>query len=143
MNARRTGGVCFKVNSVAFAARRCLIRERVLPDYIGFVFARVAGDGGTRTAAVSMRTRPADPGGRVFWTNGRAGGAAAGQRVRFDVVQLHGHEDENYLAALRRLNDKPVIQAFGSSRQRSWRLLFFPLRTCSCWTTRGRNGRSI
>ena len=29
-----------------------------------------------------------------------------------DLVQLHGHEDEQYIARLRALTDKPVIQAF-------------------------------
>lgn len=29
-----------------------------------------------------------------------------------DLAQLHGNEDEDYLAALRALTDKPIIQAF-------------------------------
>ena len=29
-----------------------------------------------------------------------------------DIAQLHGHEDEAYLAGLRKLTDKPLIQAF-------------------------------
>lgn len=28
------------------------------------------------------------------------------------IAQLHGHEDETYLSALRRLTDKPIWQAF-------------------------------
>ena len=29
-----------------------------------------------------------------------------------DIAQLHGHEDEAYLAGLRQLTDKPLIKAF-------------------------------
>ena len=29
-----------------------------------------------------------------------------------DIAQLHGHEDEEYIASLRKLTDKPLIQAF-------------------------------
>lgn len=84
------------------------------PDYIGFVFAPKSRRAVTAEMARALREQL------------RAGiipvGVFVNQPVELvaqllndgviDWAQLHGQEDETYLAALRRLTAKPVLQAF-------------------------------
>lgn len=84
------------------------------PDYIGFVFAPKS----------KRYVTPAQ--GKALKANLAVAIKAVGVFVNaplellelllktdvIDIVQLHGQEDEAYIAALRRLTDKPVVQAF-------------------------------
>jgi Phosphoribosylanthranilate isomerase len=44
--------------------------------------------------------------------NRRKVGGGCWRKGVIDIAQLHGHEDEAYLARLRKLTDKPLIKAF-------------------------------
>ena len=84
------------------------------PEYIGFVFfrgskryvtpeeARVLRDGlaqGIKAVGVFVDEKP-ETVARLL------------EEGIIDIAQLHGHEDETYLAGLRQLTGKPLIQAF-------------------------------
>ncbi|MBP3694733.1 MAG: phosphoribosylanthranilate isomerase [Thermoguttaceae bacterium] len=84
------------------------------PDFAGFVFVPASRrhvsaeqaeilrqnlDAGIRTVGVFADEKPE----RV---------AELLQSGSIDAVQLHGSEDENYLASLRKMADCPIIQAF-------------------------------
>ena len=86
----------------------------LLPDYIGFVFARkskryispeVAGS--LRAGLVSGITAVG-----VFVNEAPEAVAALLNGGIIDMAQLHGGEDEAYIQSLRRLTDKPLIKAF-------------------------------
>lgn len=88
--------------------------NRSRPDYAGFVFARKK----RRLDKEQARALRAllDPGivpVGVFVNEDPALIAAYFCEGIFDMVQLHGQEDEAYLARLRKLVSCPVIQAFG------------------------------
>lgn len=88
--------------------------NRALPDFIGFVFAK-SPRRVTHAQAASLKTalNPAVRAVGVFvnekpQTISRlyAGGV-------IDLVQLHGEEDEAYIAALKAMISAPVIKAIG------------------------------
>ena len=87
------------------AANRCR------PDYVGFILSK----GFRRSVEPEEAGRLSemlDPGIRtvgVFVNEPVEAVAAAGFP---DLIQLHGQEDNDYLARLREVTDKPVIQAF-------------------------------
>ena len=82
------------------------------PDYIGFVFA----DSRRRvTDAQAARLRAQLAAGiqavGVFVRDDPAHIAALANGGTIDLIQLHGGEDAEYIAALRRLTDKPIVYA--------------------------------
>lgn len=84
------------------------------PDYIGFVFAEKSRRAVSRETAARLR--------EMLHGEIRAVGVfvnAQPETIAFlleegiiDLAQLHGQEDAEYIARLRDLTDKPVIQAF-------------------------------
>lgn len=84
------------------------------PEYIGFVFYAGSKRYITPEEAGELRKR-LDPGIRAVGVFVDAAPEEAARLLEggvIDLAQLHGHEDERYLAALRRLTGKPLIQAF-------------------------------
>lgn len=83
------------------------------PDYIGFVFAKKS------RRCVSPERAKALRGGLasgisavgVFVNEAPEAVAALLNDGIIDIAQLHGGEDADYIEALRRLTDKPLIQA--------------------------------
>lgn len=84
------------------------------PDYIGFVFAEKSPRYVSPEKAVLLRQllRPEILAVGVFVDTSPETVARLLNTGVIDLAQLHGHEDESYLRALRRLSDKPLIQAF-------------------------------
>lgn len=88
--------------------------NKLLPDYIGFVFAPKSKRYASPEVAAELKVR-LDP--RI-----RAVGVFVNEDVDqvaklladgiIDVAQLHGKEDEGYIARLREKIRKPVIKAF-------------------------------
>ena len=84
------------------------------PEYIGFVFFAGSKRYVTPETAAELRKAllpdiravgvcvDAPPEDAARWLNSGM----------IDIAQLHGHEDEAYIARLRQLTDKPLIQAF-------------------------------
>lgn len=88
--------------------------NRVHPDYIGFVFAGKSKHYVTPEQAAKLR-KLLHPGIRavgVFVDEPPEAVAELLQTGVIDLAQLHGSEDEVYITKLRKLTDKPVIQAF-------------------------------
>lgn len=84
------------------------------PDYIGFVFFPGSKRYVTPEEARNLKAGLA-PGIRavgVFVDEEPETVARLLEEGIIDIAQLHGHEDEAYLAVLRKLTDKPLIQAF-------------------------------
>jgi phosphoribosylanthranilate isomerase len=86
--------------------------NRCLPDYIGFVFApsrrQISPDAAAELkAALDPRIQAAG----VFVNQEIALIASLCRRGIIDLIQLHGDEDEAYVAALRAAVTAPVIQA--------------------------------
>lgn len=84
------------------------------PEYIGFVFfpgsRRYVSPDTAR--ALWQRLAPGIQAVGVFVDEEPAAVARLLAEGVIDLAQLHGHEDEAYLARLRQLTDKPLIQAF-------------------------------
>ncbi len=86
----------------------------LLPEYIGFVFAEKSRRRVTDQEAKALRAglNPAVQTVGVFVREQPERVAALLNEGVIDLAQLHGGEDESYLARLRELTDKPLIQAF-------------------------------
>lgn len=84
------------------------------PDYIGFVFAKKS----RRYAAPELAARlkallnPEIQAVGVFVNEDVDTVAELLRAGIIDVAQLHGKEDESYIAALRAKTDKPIFKAF-------------------------------
>lgn len=84
------------------------------PDYVGFIFVRESRRCVTVEQAAKLR--------RVLDKDIRAVGVFVNEEPHvvaelltsgiIDIAQLHGDEDEAYIAHLARLTDKPIIKAF-------------------------------
>lgn len=87
----------------------------LMPDFIGFVFARRSRRfvSPERAAALRARLDPAIRAVGVFVNEPPENVAALLARGVIDIAQLHGREDAGYFAALRERTDAPLIQAFG------------------------------
>ncbi len=84
------------------------------PEYIGFVFAPKSRRYVTQETAEALR-KMLDPAIRavgVFVREDPERIAGLLDRGIIDLAQLHGNEDEKYIARLRALTGKPLIRAF-------------------------------
>ena len=84
------------------------------PEYIGFVFARGSRRYVSPKTAAELKSE-LDPLIRavgVFVDEAPEEVARLLNTGIIDIAQLHGTEDEAYIAKLRELTDKPVIKAF-------------------------------
>lgn len=96
--------------------RECDIEyaNRLLPDYIGFVFAeksrRYVSSDRAKTLKRLLNTRISPVGVFVNEPVERVA-LMLNQRI-IDLAQLHGQEDEAYIGKLRALTDKPIIKDF-------------------------------
>ncbi len=84
------------------------------PDYIGFVFAKkskryVAPED---AAALKKRLDPDIKAVGVFVNEDAENIAALANAGTIDAVQLHGGEDDTYIAGLKELTDVLIIKAF-------------------------------
>ena len=84
------------------------------PEYIGFVFFRGSKRYVTPEEARTLRDglAPEIMAVGVFVDEKPETVARLLEEGIIDIAQLHGHEDEAYLAELRKLTDKPLIKAF-------------------------------
>lgn len=84
------------------------------PDFVGFVFAPQSRRYVTaeRAKALGDQLSPAIQAVGVFVDEEPERVAALLEKGVIHLAQLHGREDEDYLARLRALTPKPLIQAF-------------------------------
>lgn len=84
------------------------------PDFIGFVFAKKSKRYVDPDAAARLRAMLSGDirAVGVFVREDPEAVAALLDRGVIDIAQLHGGEDDAYIARLRELTDKPLIQAF-------------------------------
>ena len=96
------------------------IANRFRPDYAGFVFAKGRRRYIAPEEAMRLRERllPQIAPVGVFVDEEPGCVAELLNRGVIEIAQLHGHEDEDYLAQLRALTEKPVIQAFRIDSER-------------------------
>lgn len=88
--------------------------NELMPEYIGFVFARKSRRYVEPETAKALRSR-LNPGIRaagVFVNEDIGQVAKLLQEGIIDIAQLHGSEDEEYIRQLRVLTQAPVIKAF-------------------------------
>ncbi len=86
----------------------------LMPDYIGFVFAKKSRRyvSPERAKALSERLDSSIRAVGVFVNEAPEAVAAQLNEGVIDIAQLHGGEDEAYIRTLRKLTDRPLIQAF-------------------------------
>ena len=91
-----------------------LTANELRPDYIGFVFAEKSRRAVTRETAARLRAllREDIPAVGVFVDAQPETVAFLLEEGIINLAQLHGREDAEYIARLRDLSVKPVIQAF-------------------------------
>lgn len=84
------------------------------PDYIGFVFAPKSRRYVTYKKAEELKSllSPDIEVVGVFVNEPPQNVATLLKKGIIDIAQLHGDEDEDYIAELRLLTDKPIIKAF-------------------------------
>ena len=87
--------------------------NRLMPDYIGFVFAEKSRRRVTQAQAEELKKQlsPAIRAVGVFVSESPETVAGLLNRGIIDLAQLHGGEDEAYLRRLRALTDRPLLQA--------------------------------
>lgn len=88
--------------------------NQLKPDFIGFVFARKSKRYAAPELAKSLKAQllPGIQAVGVFVNEPVESVAALLENGTIDIAQLHGKEDENYIAALRVRTKKPILQAF-------------------------------
>ncbi len=88
--------------------------NELLPDYIGFVFFPGSKRYISPETAAELRKSlsPAIRAVGVFVDEAPETAAALLNADVIDAAQLHGHEDDAYIARLREMTSKPLIQAF-------------------------------
>ena len=88
--------------------------NKLKPDYIGFVFAPKSKRYVTPEKAKALRQMllPEIQAVGVFVNEDPQHVARLLRDQIIDMAQLHGGEDEAYIARLRQLTDMPIIQAF-------------------------------
>lgn len=84
------------------------------PEYIGFVFAPKSKRAVSRETAAELKAQlsPEIQAVGVFVNEKPETVAGLLNAGIIDIAQLHGQEDENYIESLRKLTNKPLIQAF-------------------------------
>ena len=84
------------------------------PDFIGFVFAQKSKRRVSHLQATELKSKldPAVKAVGVFLDDDLDMVGALMNLGIVDMVQLHGSEDEDYIAKLRTITDKPIIKAF-------------------------------
>ena len=84
------------------------------PEYVGFVFAAKSKRAVSREMAAALKAQlsPKIQAVGVFVNEAPEAVADLLNAGVIDIAQLHGQEDETYLQRLRKLTDKPLIQAF-------------------------------
>lgn len=97
-------------------SRRCDIEcaNELCPDYIGFVFAKNSKRYVSPEKAKELKAllSPDIKAVGVFVDESIENIAKLLSDNIIDLAQLHGSEDEKYIARLKALTDKPVIKAF-------------------------------
>ncbi len=88
--------------------------KKLKPDYIGFVFAPKSRRYVTYKKAEELKSllSPDIEAVGVFVNEPPQNVATLLKKGIIDIAQLHGDEDEDYIAELRLLTDKPIIKAF-------------------------------
>ena len=86
----------------------------IKPEYIGFVFAEKSKRYVSKAQAAVLKSKlDADiKAVGVFLDNDIDTVSSMINLGIIDIVQLHGSEDEEYIAKLRTVTDKPIIKAF-------------------------------
>lgn len=96
--------------------RLCDIRaaNELSPEYIGFVFAPESRRyiPPCKAAELKAALHPDIRAAGVFVNENAETVAEFLNGGLIDIAQLHGREDEEYIQRLRKLTDKPLIQAF-------------------------------
>lgn len=88
--------------------------NQVRPDFIGFIFAAKSHRyvDPAQAARLSSLLDPGITPAGVFVNAPAEDVAALLKRGVIKIAQLHGSEDEDYIARLRALTDAPIIKAF-------------------------------
>lgn len=88
--------------------------NELLPDYIGFVFAKKSKRYVTAQKAAELKAllNPRIKAVGVFCNELPETVANLLNKGFIDIAQLHGDEDESFIKKLRTLTDKPIIKAF-------------------------------
>lgn len=94
--------------------------NRLVPEYIGFVFAEKSRRYVTGEQAKNLRAMliPEIKAAGVFVREYPALVAELANSGTIDIVQLHGGESEDYIKALRGMTDKKIIKAFSVTCER-------------------------
>lgn len=97
-------------------SRQCDIETAnvLKPEYIGFVFAKKSKRYVSHELAKQLKAmlNPEIQAVGVFVNEDPQNVAALLNEGTIDIAQLHGKEDEKYISDLRKLTNKPLIQAF-------------------------------
>ena len=88
--------------------------NRLLPGYVGFVFAKRSRRCVSPAQAAELKKRldKRIKAAGVFVDEKISTIAELAEKGVIDIIQLHGSEDEEYISELRRRTDKPIIKAF-------------------------------
>ena len=88
--------------------------NKIKPEYIGFVFWEKSKRyvTGEKAAVLKNRLSPEIKAVGVFVDEAAEKVASLLECGIIDIAQLHGHENEEYIAGLRSMTTKPIIQAF-------------------------------
>ncbi|MEE0843058.1 MAG: phosphoribosylanthranilate isomerase [Ruminococcus sp.] len=94
------------------------------PDFIGFVFASKSKRRVSHLKAAELKSKlnPETKAVGVFLDDDLDTVGALMNLGIVDMVQLHGSEDEEYIAKLRAITDKPIIKAFIINNENDVRL---------------------
>lgn len=93
--------------------------NRVKPDFVGFIFAKKSHRYVDPETAAALRKR-LDPKIRtvgVFVNEDVETVTSLSRNGVIDLFQLHGNEDEAYIAELRKRSNAPIIKAFTVSEE--------------------------
>lgn len=103
-------------------SRECDIEaaNELLPEYIGFVFAKksIRYVSPEQAAALRKQLAPQIFAVGVFVNEAPENVAELLMTGIIDIAQLHGSEDETYIERLRELTDKPIVKAFSVKEKR-------------------------
>ena len=101
-----------------FRMEDILAANRLLPDYVGFVFAPESRRYVEPRQAARLREllNPAIKTVGVFVQAEEREAARLAKDGVIDLIQLHGNEKEDYIRRLRMMTDCPLIKAFSIDR---------------------------